>query len=206
MTQTRQFSKTIRNYCPYCSEPYKIQLDLELKQKGLTNTLIKPHKNCNRFLIFLDPNGAVRGSQCIDMECEEEKTGTSDNSDINMKQYVKLFEDNQNITDFYHILELEGGNLTHKGVITSKKVKYHRFLRSNFYRDWLKLFHKSDEDFSFMFSDNTFILTINLYDMLIFTAGIDIKKLDKNIKLKGMGAVIDFLKGKAVSLGEKILS
>ena len=123
-----------------------------------------------------------------------------------MDIYVKLFEDRDNISEFYHVLELNGESLNNKGIITSKKVKYHQLLRSKFYREWIKTFYEYKEEFAFMFFDEIFIITINLYDMIIFTLGVHLSQFDFNMQLDGLPAVIDYVKGKAVSLGEKILS
>ncbi len=110
VVKTKPFSKTIRNYCPYCQQRYSMKIELDLKARGLTNTLIKPHEDCKQFLIFIDPNGSVRGTQCIDTEFTGSgKPKTED--EIEMNLYVKLFEDQENISEFYHILELEGENL-----------------------------------------------------------------------------------------------
>ena len=203
MEQKKLFSKTIRNSCPYCQKSYKFFLELELKTTGLTTSLIKPHKDCKRFIIFVDPNGAVRGTQCIDSGAENEESPDNLNTEI----YVKLFEDQENISEFYHVIEFNGEELNNKSsLITSRKVKYHKLLRSVFYREWINDFHENKREFAFMYIDDIFVLTINLYDMILFTLGIPLDQLNFNIELDEMSSVIDFVKGKAVSLGEKILS
>ena len=122
------------------------------------------------------------------------------------KKILEMFQEQDNISDFSHILELEGNGFSKRGIISAKRVKYHRFVRSRLYKEWLKKFIRSKEDFSFMYFGDAFVLTTNLYGMLILTLGIHISSFNIDHRFDGMKGMIDFLKGKAVSLGEKILS
>jgi hypothetical protein len=209
MTELHVISKkkVIRNICPYCNNPFKFTVDFDLSSKngGITSTLIRPHENCRNFLIFIDTNGNMRGSQCIDLEFGKELENTKD-IEQDYSKYVKLFEDQENISDFYYILQIKNRNLSNKGVITSKKVKYHQLVRTSLFRQWIKTVFKSENNFSFMLHESLLIICVNLYDMVIFTLGIEIDNFDPDLNLNDIPSMIKYVKEKAVSLGEKILS
>ena len=157
------------------------------------------------FLIFIDTNGNMRGSQCIDLEFGKEQENNKD-VEQDYSKYVKLFEDQENISDFYYILKIKNRNLSNKGVITSKKVKYHQLVRTSLFRQWIKTVFKSENNFSFMLHESLLIICVNLYDMVIFTLGIEIDNFDPDLNLNDIPSMIKYIKEKAVSLGEKILS
>jgi hypothetical protein len=193
-------TKTFRDICPYCNNSYKIQLTIEKKEKGLTNTLIKPHNECGEFLIYIDNNLSIRGYQTIDSKI------TKNESEFNSKDFISLFEDTENTSQFYHILPIKENDkkIPPSGIITSRSVKYHNFLRSKFYHEWINHFKEENDEFRMFYIDEVFISTVNLYDELILTMGFHINDLtEEKIDIKSH---IEYIKGKVVSLGEKILS
>lgn len=196
--------KTIRDTCPYCQQMFKIKLELELKTVGLTSALFKPHDTCPEFLIFLDTNGAVRGTQTIDSKVEDKNAKAKE-----IEKYVQLFEDIENDSAFYHILDISNKfpqNQQKAGVITAKKVEFHNFLRSPFYKEWINKFKEDKEEFRMLYLKETIISTVNLYDMFIFTIGLDTAKLEQNMKIPDVNSFLQYIKGKVVGIGEKILS
>jgi hypothetical protein len=192
----------VRNSCPYCRSPYKIKLDSPLKPTGLTNFLIKPHDACHQFLIFVDTNGAVRGTQTIDSDQSVEKA--------DVKAYVSLFEDESNSSVFYHILALSDDmkkTVPKGGIITAKQVQFHSFLRSGFYKAWLEeMQENSDDNFSYAYIKDIVMGTVNLYDMILFTVGFPLEELQTDMPACTLPEMIDLIKGRIVSLGEKLLS
>ena len=123
---------------------------------------------------------------------------------------MNLFQDQENISDFYYIINISDENkknkLPNKGIITANEVKYHRLLRTRLIKEWMNIIYASSQNFGFMYFDDIIIASINLYDMIFFTLGVRIQKFDTDINLHDMASVIKYIKGKAVSLGEKILS
>jgi hypothetical protein len=188
----------LRETCPYCNQTFTYAFETDLKAEGLSNILIRPHEQCAEFVIFVDPNGRVRGTQTID---------TNYTIALNKKEldtFLKLFEDEANTSLFYHIQKLDmdsqlkGGG----GVLSSKSVEYHQFLRSEFYKAWIRNFIEKKQEFAFAYFKNIILVTLNLYDTIRFSIGFSLDELGgQNVK-----DVFEFIKGKAVSLGEKLLS
>lgn len=213
LKEIKKSKKIIRNYCPYCQKPFKFKLDLDKDLKTergrLTATLIKPHSDCRNFLIFIDPNGNVRGIQSIDGELSNEKSELEKIKE-DSSNYMKLFQDQENISDFYYIIKIgdekRRDKLPNRGIITANEVKYHRLLRTRLIKEWMNIIYTSSQNFGFMFFDDLIIASINLYDIIFFTLGVNIQKFDTDINLHDMASVVKYIKGKAVSLGEKILS
>jgi hypothetical protein len=194
--------KLIEDICPYCGTSYQYQLSIFLNPNGLNAVIIKPHQSCGSFLLLIDGNGEIRATQSIDAEMGEI---SHINNQKDIDNYIQLFNDQENSAEFYHVVKINDGKLSSKGTITSSKVIYHKLLRSIFFQEWLKLFYGNNQTFAYFFYNDLVIVTINLYDMMVFTIGIPTNQFDTTVHWTGFPEVVEFLKSKAVSLGEKIL-
>jgi hypothetical protein len=200
--KTEEKEYLFRDTCPYCNQPYKLNLKMKLKSSGLTTSLIKPHDTCGHFLIFIDTKGKIRGIQTIDS-----KTSPEEPEKASMEKYIKLFEDIESQAILYHILPLSKEvNIPKTGILTSRLVKYHNFLRSPFYQDWIRKFLEDKEEFRFMFFDEIIVSTINMYDTILLTLGLAINDFDHELHLNNIIDFITYIKGKVVNIGEKIIS
>lgn len=202
--QTEQMTKSslIRHICPYCNEGFKIHLEVDLstKKSGVISSVIKPHSNCGYFLIFVDRNGAIRGTQCIDGGIPGGEKDLKE-KDYDFAQNMKLFEAEEVTADFHYVVGIMDNKLSSKGIITAKKVKYHRLIRSILFQEWLKQIFKSEQGFGFIFMEELFIITINLNNKILFTLGIEQENFDLNLNLNDLPSMVQYIKKNAISLG-----
>jgi hypothetical protein len=194
---------TFRDECPYCFQSFKLSIEVELRADGLSNFLIRPHPNCPEFLVFVDANGRIRGTQTIDSNYAAQ-LAKGDTNKSEQESFLKLFEDESNNAVFYHIQKIGDGEIfkAHTGVLHATKVQYHQLLRSEFYRTWLRNFYDLKLEFGFFFYNETIVVSLNLYDMYRFTVGFEFGSLP----LEKLADSFDFIKGKAVALGERLIS
>jgi hypothetical protein len=188
-------------YCPYCGDNFMIMRRVELNPDSLTNILIKPHENCDEFIVTLDLNGVIRGTMTVD------KGSIADTNKVN--KYMELFNRDEAAVLFYHIQDMCNTTCesASAGTIMTTKVKYHGFARSPFYHNWIQNFKSSNSEFSFMITEEIILATLNLFDMIRLTVGFDVKKmLEKNAPINSIQDTIDFIKGQVVQYGEQILN
>jgi hypothetical protein len=203
----KRIEREVREYCPYCQKSYKIKISMPYRESGLSSSLIKPHEECKEFLIYLDTNGNFRGYQTIDSNYIPSAEESEDTT-----KYLNLFENVEGMSRFYQVIPLnsedtdESNKLLKYGTIMCKNISDYAFIQSDLYKNWLNRFKADNEDFRFIYMDNIIIATINMYDMLILTIGFELQNFDVNLEFTDLVSVMDYIKGKCVSLGEKVLS
>ena len=187
-----------RENCPYCSQPFSYAIETELKPEGLSNILIRPHDTCSEFIIFVDTRGRIRGTQTIDSNY------TKSLNKAELDTFLKLFEDEANTSLFYHVqkIDIDSQLKNNSGVISSKSVEYHQFLRSDFYKAWIRNFIVLKQEYACACFSSFILVTLNLYDTIRFSIGFNVEELgNPNVK-----DALEFIKSRAVTLGEKLLS
>lgn len=195
-------SLSFQDVCPYCVQPFKLSIDnVELKPCGLTNFLIHPHDNCPEFIIFVDIQGRILGTQIVVSKVVQ----SLDTNELNA--YTQLIDDETNSALFYHIQKIAGEETVkpHAGVIYSRSVEYHKFLRSELYKQWLHAFKAKKQEFAFFCLDNMIVATVNVDEKFRFTVGFNVMDFPDEMK-RNFSENIDFLKRKVFSWAEKLLS
>jgi hypothetical protein len=194
-------SLNFQDICPYCMQPFTLSIDnVELKSCGLSNFLIHPHENCPEFIIFVDIQGKILGTQIVSNTVIQ----SVEKNELNA--YTQLVEDETNTTFFYHIQKIAGEESVkpHAGVIYSRSVEYHKFLRSELYKQWLYAFKAKKQEFAFFYLEKMIVATVNFDNKIRFTAGFNVFDFPDGEK-RGFSENIDYLQGKVFSLAEKLL-
>lgn len=191
----------IMDKCPYCNQTYRYCFEIELKKMGLTSYLTRVHEKCREFIMFLDTHGHLRGTQTIDIA---QKTKEKD-----VEFYRKFIEDEENIASFYHLQNISETNIEPaEGTYAAKKAEYYAILRSEFYIAWMKHFIAEQQDFAFTYNEkeDLVVVTLNLYDVILFTAGFELRDFKVNLNIETILDTFQYIKQKSVALGEKIMS
>ena len=145
----------------------------------------------------------MRGYQCIDDQSLEP---TKEDIHKNIFEKSKLlFEDPQNLSEFSYILDLNPEKRRNTGIITSKKIMYHQFLRSNKFKDWIQNILTSKTSFDYMLMQDIIVISINLHNKILFSLGIDQKELGIELNQADISPYLKDLKEMAYKLGSKIL-
>jgi hypothetical protein len=127
------------------------------------------------------------------------------NQNINFAQYIAIFEEQHDVAEFSYLVEIEN-NYLGKTISSAKERKYYKMMKSTFFQEWVEKVFSSKTEFAYIFHSDTFIITINLYDTILCTIGMKMENIDKNHQITSLKTAVEFLKNRAVNLGEQILS
>ena len=204
----------LKHTCPICKEYFTLPegFDSNLRKMGLTTIIIKPHKNCDDFLLMVDPKGMVRGSQIIHQYlnnvsiAEDGQIAPDSAVDPSLAKIIERMEEK---ADFYRFQKL-----THAGkrairsstTTISKDPKYQKLLRTSLLKTWISQFLDDGEEFRYLYLNDIYICTINLYNDLILTVGFVMKFLDPNLSFNSPDDFLQYLKQKTIAIAEKVFS
>lgn len=196
---------TIRDICPFCQKSFKAKLTANFKEAvgGITQKKIKPHQACQEFYVFIDSNGTMRAYQCID-ETEEKLDQPKYNEEF-FNVFDVLFEDPESLSEFSYVIDLNHKKNLAKAVITSEKIRYHQFLRSPDFKQWILSMIDSKKRFDYLLSNQLVVICANLQDKYLLALGIDQHKLGIMSDQDDISIHLKNLKNMAYKLGLKLL-
>jgi len=183
----------LKEKCPWCSEDFKLKLDVFIKPDGLTHVLVKPHEKCDQFVLILGTCGTFRGTILLDKKDRQ----ISDNISIILKEH-------QDLVLFYYI-QHSSYKENMKGILVSSNAKYNEIARGSFFMKWVENCEDNEKGFTFMVTEEGVLVTIKLEQDKRLTVGLSLEKMnDKNIPTSSVNELMKSLKEFSYSLGKKV--